>query len=216
MDILVLADIHNTLENVRAALSKTPHPDLILCPGNVTDMFTYTDFSQVVVGEAIIQQLLSTHVPVVMVPGNHDPPELIQLFEEYGVNGHGRSHTLGNDCIGGFGGAQTPFNTLFEPSEQEVQKALSGLTNTTILLTHNPPKNTSLDRLKSGQHVGSQAVRDHILTHRPRLVVTAHIHEAAGVEKLGKSVLFNPGPLADGWYGLVKMNKTISCQRKRI
>ena len=48
-----------------------------------------------------------------------------------------------------------------------------------ILVTHGPPRGV-LDRVVSGERVGSSALADAVARVRPRLHVFGHIHEARG------------------------------------
>jgi len=56
-----------------------------------------------------------------------------------------------------------------------------------------------------GQHVGSKRLNDLILEHSPALVQCGHIHEGAGVERIGRSVIFNPGPTMKGRYAIAEI-----------
>ena len=208
MKILVVADIHGDISSLGRVLSAAPEADVVVCPGNVTDMFkTPQEFSQLDVADMVIQRLLSLNKPLLCVPGNHDPPEILDIFEEYKTNLHHKKTTVAGLQFGGFGGAKTPFHTLFEPSEEETGAALASLGDMNVLVAHNPPKNTKNDRLKNGTHVGSLAVRKYIETHQPQLVITSHIHEAAGTDTIGKTTIYNPGPTFQGRYGIVTITK---------
>ncbi|MBI4181505.1 MAG: metallophosphoesterase [Candidatus Aenigmarchaeota archaeon] len=216
MKLLILADIHGEVDALKTTLQAglREQPDAIIAPGNITDMFHLTpEFSQLDTAELIIQKLLAARLPVLMIPGNHDPIPILDLFEEYGVNLHAKRRILRGQAFAGFGGALTPFRTNFEPSEQETTLALERVGPApAILVVHNPPKDTALDKLASGEHVGSPAVRAYIEKVQPPLVITAHIHEAAGQEFLGPSLLFNPGPAVQGRYGIVDLGPPISCR----
>ncbi len=223
MKALVLADIHGD----RAALDKVLDSikggfDVVLCPGDMTDMFNVPkDFSQMDVAEMIIQKILALKKPTLCVPGNHDPYEILHLFNEYEINLHGKTKKIGGVLFAGWGGAATPFNTIFEPTEEETREnlALLGakLKEDFVFLVHAPPKNTKLDRASSGEHVGSEAVRGFVLEKRPLFVVSAHIHEARGTDRVGKSPIFYPGPVYDGCYGLVELKgKTPAFETKQV
>jgi Icc-related predicted phosphoesterase len=47
--------------------------------------------------------------------------------------------------------------------------------------------------------VGSTAVRDAILEYQPLLTLHGHIHESRGVQRLGKTVVINPGSAYSDW-----------------
>ncbi len=210
MKILAIADIHGDIQALGRILEQPAarSADVVACPGNLTDMFKGgPDFPQTDSAEMVVQKLLSLNKPLLCVPGNHDPPETLDLLDDYGVNLHSKQRTLLNTTFAGFGGAHTPFNTLFEPTEEEVKAALKSFTNPQVLLIHNPPKNTPLDKIKTGEHVGSSTVREFILSKKPLLVLTAHIHEAAGQAILGPTTLLNPGPAFQGRYALAELRK---------
>ena len=107
--------------------------------------------------------------------------------------------------IGGAGPAR--FGFRYEWGEEEISLLLPPPHE--ILLTHAPPIGTRLDRLASGGHVGSQAVRD-IATYGCRALVCGHIHESAGVDRIGDVVMLNAGSLGDPFgrpqYGLVELS----------
>ena len=67
----------------------------------------------------------------------------------------------------------------------------------TVFLSHQPPRNTACD-LARGRHVGSQAIRECIEEHQPDLVLCGHIHEAIGCDRIGNSLIVNPGPWLAG------------------
>ncbi len=68
-----------------------------------------------------------------------------------------------------------------------------------VFITHNIPYNTKLDivKLKNSRihkkHLGSTVARNFCLKKRPVLCVGGHIHEGCGKDKLGKTVVLNPG-----------------------
>ncbi len=67
-----------------------------------------------------------------------------------------------------------------------------------VYATHAPPKNTNLDILYDGNHVGSQSVRKFIEKDQPYLVLSGHIHESPMIsgkisDKIGQTVCIQPG-----------------------
>ena len=74
-----------------------------------------------------------------------------------------------------------------------------------ILVSHTPPLDTSCDRLRDGRHVGSSAVREFIMEHQPDICLCGHIHESRSEDKLGKTVIVNPGRLDDGGYAILTL-----------
>ena len=221
--IMVVADIHGEFEKFSKIVDKTKEHDfdLVICPGDFTDVFnTPEGYSQVDITELILQKLLSFGKPVFCVPGNHDPYDTLDLLDEYDVNIHGRVKKLRGLEFVGFGGAATPFNTKFEPTEEEIKETLEKRVNDIkgkfILVTHNPPFGTNLDKTETGEHVGSKSIREFIEKNKPLLAISAHIHEAGGIDKLGETTLFYPGVAYEGYYGLVEMGKEIKCEIKKF
>ncbi len=221
--IMVVADIHGEFEKFSRIVDKTKEHDfdLVICPGDFTDVFnTPEGYSQVDITELILQKLLSFGKPVFCVPGNHDPYDTLDLLDEYNVNIHGRVKKLKGLEFVGFGGAATPFNTKFEPTEEEIKETLDKRANDIkgkfILVTHNPPFGTNLDKTETGEHVGSKSIREFIEKNKPLLAISAHIHEAGGIDKLGETTLFYPGVAYEGYYGLVEVGKEIKCEIKKF
>ncbi|MHC1587328.1 MAG: metallophosphoesterase family protein [Candidatus Syntropharchaeia archaeon] len=223
LKILLIADVHGEVAKLSEFLThfKEKDFDLVLCPGDFTDMFNVPEgYSQMDIAEIVLQKLLSLGKPVFCVPGNHDPYEILDLFDEYEVNLHARSEKFRGFRLIGFGGALTPFNTKFEPTEEEMRESLSKLAGKrrekTILLTHSPPYGTVLDKTENGKHVGSKAVREFIEKEKPVLAISAHIHEAGGVDRIGNTTAFYPGPLFEGSYGMVKIEREVRCETKKF
>ncbi len=224
MRILVVADIHGKFQVLQRIMDDVVGEkyDLIVSQGDFTDMFESTqDFTQMEVADTVLQKLLIPKKPVLCVPGNHDPYEILDLFEDYGVNVHHKTRKVGDSTFVGWGGADTPFNTHFEPSEEETEEALTDILKKVrsewILISHAPPKNTTLDKIGPRKHVGSSAIRKIIEKKRPLVAFSAHIHENKGVERIGKTQVFYPGPAYDGYYGFVSIeNKKIECETRKV
>ncbi len=222
MKILIFADIHGEFEKTAKVLDKikTEGIDLILCPGDFTDMFAVPEgFSQLDIADMVLQKIMALKVPVLCVPGNHDPYDVLELFNEYGVNLHEKMKTVGNMVFIGWGGASTPFNTIFEPTEEETKEYLDKLyakvkDKDFVLVTHNPPKDTKVDLTMTRKHVGSPMVREFIEKRQPILAISAHIHEARGTDKLGNTTLFYPGALFEGYYGVVEIKVAAKDMKK--
>jgi len=63
----------------------------------------------------------------------------------------------------------------------------------TVYVTHSPPRETALDRLYDGRPAGSRAIRSFFERHRPPLGLHGHIHESSGIDRIGSTLLVNPG-----------------------
>ena len=79
-----------------------------------------------------------------------------------------------------------------------------------ILCPHAPPLGTACDRLRSGAHVGSAALRRLIEEEQPDLVLCGHIHESRGEDAIGVSRIVNPGPVTSGHGVVVDVGDALS------
>jgi Icc-related predicted phosphoesterase len=83
-----------------------------------------------------------------------------------------------------------------------------------ILISHCPPKDTKLDRTATGVHAGSISVLQFIESKKPLLVVSGHIHEARGIDKIGETIIVNPGPAHMGRYAIIELGEKIHVKLK--
>jgi len=217
MNIVVVSDIHGDMENMLTYLDKIRelNPDLIICPGDFTDINMPKGFTQQDVVELIVDELKSLNIPVLAVPGNVDPKETITILEKKKISLHGRGKIIGEYGFYGYGGAKTPFETSIEPSEEEMKMALLNAYKDVknakykVQVTHAPPFNTKVDMIHSGIHVGSKIVRSFIEEHQPVLAVSAHIHEARGIDKINNTLLINTGRFPEGYVGLINIENGV-------
>lgn len=214
MDIVVVSDIHGDVENLLTYLDKIKELkfDVVVCPGDFTDVNTPKGFTQEDIAKLIIRELKSLKARVLAVPGNVDPKNIIKIFENEGVSIHDQGKVVKGFGFFGYGGAKTPFETNIEPTEEELKLGLQNAYKDVekakykILVTHAPPHGTKIDVILSGIHVGSNAVKSFIENHRPILAISAHIHEARGTDKLKDTFLINSGRFPEGYFGLVNID----------
>jgi uncharacterized protein len=224
MKIAVIADVHGKYTVLQSIMEEVREAgvDLIIAPGDFTDMFeSVHDFSQMEIADMVVQKLLVPGRKVFCVPGNHDPYEIVDVFQDYGVSLHNKVKKVGNISFVGWGGAETPFNTTFEPTEEETSEALGKLLKKMkgpwVLVTHAPPKGTILDVVGGNKHVGSASIKKTIKEKKPLLAISAHIHENKGVAKVGRTTIFYPGPAYAGFYGIVTIGSGgVECHTKKI
>jgi Icc-related predicted phosphoesterase len=174
--------------------------------------------------ELAAQRLGDTDVPVYMILGNDDDPELADVlrdsaFVQYAEDGI--CELPGGWQMLSFGpSTPTPWHTPREMEEAKIEAAVAQLAGQvddmkrTIFNIHCPPSDTHLDQAPeldadlrpvvdaSGlrmMSVGSTAVREAIERHQPPLGLHGHVHESPGASKLGSSLCINPGSeYADG------------------
>lgn len=214
MEILVIADIHNDTENIINYTDKLLllNFDLIVAVGDFTDVNLPKGFTNIDMGELIIEELSVLKKPILAVPGNFDK-DLIEFFEKKGFLLHGNGKVINGIGFYGFGGARTPFGTPLEPSEEEIEKGLKKgfeeveKTEKKIQVTHMPPVRTKLDVIASGAHVGSEIIRKFIEEKKPVAAISAHIHEARGTDELNSTKLINSGRFPEGYCGLISIGE---------
>ncbi len=148
-----------------------------------------------------VDMLRETPFKTVLVHGNMDNPFLIRFIEDLGLSIHGRATELYGYSFVGIG-ARASKDDFRRVSEQ-----LDLLDNTrTILVTHIPPYGTSIDVAFNGVHIGSKLIRRLVEEYSPRAVFCGHVHEAAGLDWIGETLIVNPGPVAWGRYALVDLD----------
>jgi uncharacterized protein len=121
-----------------------------------------------------------------VLPGNHESERNIADFcERHGfVNFHGGTLDIDGTHVAGLGySTPTPFDTPGEYSEEEMATRLQKFVTwkPSVLICHAPPLDTDLDRIRTGLHAGSRAVREFIEKYQPQHFFCGHIHEAEGV-----------------------------------
>ncbi len=194
MKIFALTDIHGRRFNNPDIALQISATDLILIAGDITNFGSEEE------AEPIIDQFFRLNSNILAVSGNCDQPGVSLFLEKRGISVEGKIKRIENLLIFGFGGSnKTPFATPQEYSEEEISKILMPLTlndkaQFKIFLSHTPPYGTRLDRTHFGLQVGSKIVRDFIEQKKPEITICGHIHEARGSDRLGETLIINPGP----------------------
>jgi hypothetical protein len=206
MKIVVIADIHGRIGHIQGAAADLADADWVVLTGDITN------FGQRQEAERMLAPIEAHNDRILAVTGNCDYPEVESLLTERGYNLHA-AHRIeqGVAWLGLGGSLPAPGGTPNEYSEEELadmlEAASQGLPSNRplLLISHQPPVDTQLDRIRAGVHVGSHSVRRFIREHQPLACFTGHIHEAAGIDHLGDTVLVNPGPLAGGGYAVATL-----------
>ena len=214
MNILAVGCIHNDVENLLPFIDRLAALkfDVIICPGDFTDSLLPKGFTRNDVAALIIEELRSLKRPVFVVPGSWDK-DLIGFFDNEGISIHGAGQVYKGVGFFGFGGARTPFNLPFEPTDVELTKGLTSAYQMVekaefkVMVTHAPPANTKVDMITSGAHVGSDSVRKFIENTQPDVAICAHIHESRGSDTIGRTHLINCGRLPEGHCGIITLEK---------
>lgn len=210
MRIIVIGDVHMDLGNF-ASIPEVDTADLIIINGDLTNYGNQQDAHQIITAVSAINN------QVVAMPGNLDQPDVADYLAAENKSLHGRGQLFGDIGLLGVGGSNyTPFHTPLEYSEKELKdfltagfKQVKGAVQY-ILISHTPPVNTKTDRIMSGAHVGSSAIRLFIEEKQPALCLCGHIHEAKAVDRIGNTQIINPGMIKDGgWIEVLLDNEKI-------
>ncbi|MEG3224400.1 MAG: metallophosphoesterase [Methanobacteriales archaeon Met13] len=206
MKILAVSDMHGNFKPLVDYLKKN-QVDLVILAGDITH------FGPSDLGEEILNEISSCEVPVMAIPGNCDPESIHgEIERSKAFNIHARSTVVKNVGICGFGGSNpTPFNTPLEFEEVEIydeaKKVMESIKDEkiTLLVTHAPPYATKTDLLPSGDHAGSKSLRRVIEELQPTLNICGHIHESRGTDKIGQTLVINPGQMNEGYACLINV-----------
>jgi uncharacterized protein len=208
---LYVVDIHDRFEAVVSALDRVGPVDALLVGGDITTFGTPDDAERAI-------ELWRPLVPSVLaVAGNMDSPAIDERLVALGVSCNGRGVALGDVGVAGVSAAPfSPLRTPYEIPDDEVRRrAEAGLAEVkdcrlTILCPHAPPHGTACDRIRSGEHVGSPALRALVERQQPDVVLCGHIHESRAIDTLATTTVVNPGPVQAGHYALVDVGGTVS------
>jgi Icc-related predicted phosphoesterase len=211
MRVVYLVDIHGRFDAVPRALDQTGDVDLLIVGGDITTGGTPDDAGRAIEAWRVLAPRL------IAVSGNMDSPAIDARLAELGVGLDGRGVGIGDVGIFGLSAApHSPLKTPYEVAEEELARRIAaGFDDvkgcpTIVFCPHAPPHGTACDRLRSGEHVGSSAVRAFLDRVQPDLVLCGHIHEARGIDEIGRTRIVNPGPAAQGHYALVEIGQAIT------
>ena len=209
MRIAYVVDVHDRFDSVAQALSEVDTVELLVVGGDITTFGTPADVDSAIgLWRPLAPRLLA-------VAGNMDSPAIDARLVELGVSLDGRGVVLDEVGLAGVSAApHSPLHTPHELPDEEIgRRAAAGLAEiescrVRILCPHGPPFGTACDRLRSGEHVGSPALRALVEREQPDLVLCGHIHESRGEDVIGATRIVNPGPVASGHYALVEIGES--------
>jgi putative phosphoesterase len=211
MKILVLSDIHNRLDYSEPVSARLQEADLVIIAGDITNFGGRDE------AKHVIERLAAYNPKILAVSGNCDRPGVTEILTYHNMNLHASPTVIERVMFFGIGGCnKTPFHTPQEYTDEEMTRIFGRFQKKPdidkyVLVTHAPPYKTKLDAIFFGFHVGSKAVRKFIESFQPDMAVCGHIHEARGVDKVGKTLIINPGPFPKH-YALVDLNDNIACE----
>lgn len=201
MKIISFGDIHEDTKNLERISSELQSADIIIISGDLTNYHGRRE------AETVIKDVRRYNSSILAQLGNLDQKEVDDYFISEKINLHGNGYIFDDVGIFGVGGSNpTPFNTPTEFSEEEINEFLvKGYekvrdSRIKIMVPHMPPKDTKVDRVLAGLHVGSKRVREFIIRYKPDICITGHIHEARGEDRIGETRIFNAGMFKNGGY----------------
>jgi len=211
MRIAYVVDVHDRFDAVGEALEALGEVDVLLVGGDLTNLGTADDAERAIeLWRPLAPQLFA-------LAGNMDSPAIDERLVDLGVSLDGRGVVVEGVGFAGVSAAPlSPLHTPYElPEEKLRRRAESGLdairdAQVRIFCPHAPPRDTTCDLLRSGEHVGSVAVRALVDREQPDVVLCGHIHEARGTDKIGSTRVVNPGPVASGHRALVEVADAVS------
>ena len=188
MKLLAFVDTHGSKKAMEQIKEKSKKVDMTVCAGDVS----------------IFGQNLKEHLrffeglkkPFVIIPGNHESMEEM----DEGLSGfnnfiflHGTVMEVEDYVFMGYGGGGfSKADKRFEHFVKMFRPRIKG--KKVILVTHAPPYHTKLDHI-NGESAGNKSIREFIDKYSPMLAISGHLHENADkMEKIGKTVVINPGP----------------------
>lgn len=214
MKFLVLSDLHannSILDKMNEQFSKA---DGVIFAGDFAECFKPET------GKAALEALCTKHDSIFAVLGNCDEPEFIEELEEQDICVE-RSLVFheGLAFAGSGGGTYFTGKTANEREENEILSDFNIVENSVkdtgdaslwkslILVSHNPPKDTKCDAVNAELHAGSQLFTDFIKENQPLAVICGHIHEGRAIDKIGETVVINPGALLESNYAWLEVEK---------
>lgn len=212
MKILCITDLHGQRSALARILAAAGPVDVVLLGGDITNFGSSAD------AERIVRASQASGAKVLAVAGNCDSAIIEQRLVDLGVSLYLRGVVIEGVGFHGLSGMPPWIRSMYHFTEAELAEALrTGYKQITgaqrhVVVSHPPPLAQLVDRTRSGQHVGSTALRTFIDQTQPLLVLCGHIHEARGIERIGRTTVVNCGPAAQGAYAFAQLDDELIIQ----
>jgi hypothetical protein len=190
--ILAVGDIHGDSKFAErmAKKAKNENVDLVIIAGDLTFLESST--------KNLIGPFIKEKKEVILIPGNHETMSTINnLTQIYPGTRHVHGYSVKKGNIGIFGSGYESSTGPFFIEDEEIFKILKKGNEKVkdlkkkIMVTHAHPKGSIAEF--SG-FPGSKAVKKAVEEFKPDVLISAHIHEAGGLqEKIGKTKVFHVG-----------------------
>ncbi len=188
--ILAIGDIHGDTGLVKrlAERAEKENIDIVILAGDMT----FAEMSL----RGLIGPFAIAKKDVLLIPGNHESVSTIiflsEMYKPYSKNLHGYSFKKGDVGIFGAGGANMGIHQISESEMFELlKKSHDGIKSMEkkIMITHMHPSGSKAERFG---FKGSKAITKAVYEFQPDIFITAHIHEASGLEEnFGKTKVIN-------------------------
>lgn len=192
MKLIAISDIHGRTNFDKKVVTVMADADLVVIAGDITNFGGKDEAYQV------LSEIKKINKNILGVSGNCDRPEVIEVLKSEGINLQDEIREVREIQFFGIGGSgYTPFNTPQEYSDNDFERIINKYIKrckTGVLISHSPPLRTKVDRTLLGIHAGNKIIREFIEKYQPDLCICGHIHEARNTEKIGKTIIVNPGP----------------------
>ena len=209
MIIILLADIHGCLDYLSNICDEVTNADLVLIAGDITDFGCRGQ------AKKILSAIEKYNSRILAVPGNCDRPGVDEYLSERGMSLNCNCAKVGEITFLGIGGSlPCPGHTPNESPEENFESHLDKIAlkipsdGRVVFVSHQPAWGTGVD-LAGNRHSGSRTIRAFIEINQPLLALSGHIHEAGGVDSIGRTKLVNPGPFRNGLYAYIELNEKI-------
>ncbi|MDD5194024.1 MAG: metallophosphoesterase, partial [Candidatus Nanoarchaeia archaeon] len=188
--ILAAGDFHGDPDTTKklANKAKKESVDLVVLTGDITSPLK---------AENILKPFIDAGKKVVLVPGNHDSTEAMDLFSHlYGVkNIHENYAIYDNIGIFGIGSPDWQFEIndkkAYDKLKKDFDKIKEKKLEKKIMISHLHASGTKSEL--SGIP-GNKGLRKAIDKFQPDIFLSGHIHEAEGMkEKIGKTRVYSIG-----------------------
>jgi uncharacterized protein len=187
--ILAVGDIHGDTGLVKRLAEKAvkENVDLVILAGDLTFAEQST--------KNLIGPFVKAKKQILIIPGNHESNATIDFLSEMypdTKNIHGYSIKKNNLGIFGAGAGDVGINMIKDSEIFDLLKKGHEYIKDSekkIMVTHMHPRGS---KAEFSGFLGSKAVRKAVKEFQPNILITAHIHEAAGIEEqIGKTRVIN-------------------------
>ncbi|MBN2022643.1 MAG: metallophosphoesterase family protein [Pirellulales bacterium] len=216
MKLLGITDLHGNRRTLAEILDKAGAVDVVLLGGDITNFGTPREAGE------LADVAGSLGARVLAVAGNCDSAAIDERLVELGVSVAGRGAIIGNVGFHGIPAMPPWIPHMYHFTEDELAAMLAAgharidpAARRRVVLSHAPPRARRVDRTRLWRHVGSTALAEFIDRTQPELVLCGHIHEARGVERMGRTIVVNCGAAAAGSYALVELDPELRVELGR-